>query len=338
MRDRSLDFFRGIAALNIIIIHTFFWSGEKYIPQIVQSFVLLIDVPFFLFLAGWSFVYCKSINRNIYHLFLIWSKWVGFVCVFGGICCFLGLRGIGDTLDFLKNLFFDVSFSAFPVFSGSMWYMPVYISVLLAIGTIILIIKKTADSKNTIANLFYIIVAMYFYNQFGGVILNLSGQFLFYSAFFLLGYVSKDTIISKEKMIILEIVNISAILYLGGVLNINVLDLQRAKFPPTIIYGLASLIFITLTIYIRPFLADNSFKWVQHVGKNAIYYYFSQGISSSLIYYWVDAAVLKRMNPVVIAGIAITINLVIATIIAEIYRLIYERIYMKVNDFNTNIR
>ena len=121
-------------------------------------------------------------------------------------------------------------------------------------------------------------------------------------------------------------------------MNINGLDLQRAKFPPTIIYGLASLIFITLTIYIRPFLADNSFKWVQHVGKNAIYYYFSQGISSSLIYYWVDVAVLKRMDPVVIAGIAITINLVIATIIAEIYRLIYEKIYIKVNDFNTNIR
>lgn len=46
-RDYYLDFLRGIAALNIIIIHTAFWSGEGYVPTIIKNLTLLLDVPFF---------------------------------------------------------------------------------------------------------------------------------------------------------------------------------------------------------------------------------------------------------------------------------------------------
>lgn len=48
-RDNWLDFIKGIAAINIILIHTTFWSGGGYVPQIVQSLSLVLDVPFFSF-------------------------------------------------------------------------------------------------------------------------------------------------------------------------------------------------------------------------------------------------------------------------------------------------
>jgi len=204
--------------------------------------------------------------------------------------------------------------------------MPVYIPVLLFVGTIILVMKKDLNEKNIVVSCSFVIIVMYLYNQFGGNVFNLSGQFLFYSSFFLLGYILKDIVISMKKLVIFEVLNIVLIWYLGGVLDINVLNLQKAKFTHSIIYVLASMIFIILTIYVRPFLKDNNFYWIQHIGKNALYYYFSQGIASSLIYYWVNKAVSNQMNAIVTAIIAAFINFIITTILAETYRMIYENV------------
>lgn len=231
MRDKSLDFFRGIAALNIIFIHTVFWSGEQYVPQVVKSLALLIDVPFFFFLSGWSFNYCKNINRNIHHLFLLWFKWIVYISILGIISALLKIQGISNELDFLKNVFFIVSFPEFPVFSSSMWFMPVYISVLLSTGTVILLLKKSSDEKNTVLSFFNVIVVLYFYNQFGGNAFNLSSQFLFYSIFFLLGYVLRNITISITKFIIFETLNIVLFLYFGGGIKYKRIKFARSKIP-----------------------------------------------------------------------------------------------------------
>ena len=60
LRDQSLDFLRGLAALSIIFIHTAFWSGEAYVPQAVEALSLILDVPFFFFLSGWGGGYARS--------------------------------------------------------------------------------------------------------------------------------------------------------------------------------------------------------------------------------------------------------------------------------------
>ena len=63
-RDKYLDFYRGIAAASIIFIHTVFWSGENYIPDYLRTLALLLDVPFFVFLSGWSVYYSSNIIKN----------------------------------------------------------------------------------------------------------------------------------------------------------------------------------------------------------------------------------------------------------------------------------
>lgn len=338
MRNKSLDFFRGIAALNIIFIHTVFWSGEQYVPQVVRTLALLIDVPFFFFLSGWSFNYCKSIGRNIFHLFLLWFKWVVYISILGIICYILKMQGLSSALDYFNNVFFIVSFPEFPVFSGSMWFMPVYISVLLSIGTFILLLNKNLDEKNTVGSFLCVMIVLYFYTQFGGNAFNLSGQFLFYSVFFLLGYVLQNRTISTTKFIIFEILIIALSIIWGGFLNINLLNLQGAKFPPTIVYGLASLIFIIFVVFARPFLKDNKFNIIQHIGKNALYYYFAQGIGGSLIYYWVNWAITNQVKLIVVLIIALLINITITVVIAELYRFIYEMFYTWIHNFYMHIR
>lgn len=75
-----IDTFRGITALNIIFIHTVYWSGNGYIPDWVRNISLLLDVPMFFFLSGWAMAYTspyksiKSILENI-------KRWIFFLII-----------------------------------------------------------------------------------------------------------------------------------------------------------------------------------------------------------------------------------------------------------------
>ena len=52
-RVAGLDIFRGLAMINIVMIHTVFWWGERYAPAWSRNLALLVDVPLF-FLSGWA--------------------------------------------------------------------------------------------------------------------------------------------------------------------------------------------------------------------------------------------------------------------------------------------
>mgnify|MGYP000827523484 FL=1 len=64
-RDTYLDFMKGVAAINIIMIHTVFCSGESYVPEIVKSMALVLDVPFFFFCSGVGFTYVRSFKKTM---------------------------------------------------------------------------------------------------------------------------------------------------------------------------------------------------------------------------------------------------------------------------------
>lgn len=60
MRNNTIDFFRRLAALQVILIHTAFHSGSSYVPAWFQNLTLFVYVPVFFFLSGWSATYCKD--------------------------------------------------------------------------------------------------------------------------------------------------------------------------------------------------------------------------------------------------------------------------------------
>ena len=64
-RDNSIDFFRGVAAIWIIFIHTCFWSGEVYVPVWLKSLSLIIDVPLFIFISGMTFNFSNDFRIKI---------------------------------------------------------------------------------------------------------------------------------------------------------------------------------------------------------------------------------------------------------------------------------
>ena len=75
----TIDFLRGCACIFIILIHTAWWSGQKYLPSWFSNLFLLVDVPIFVFLSGLSYNYFESIGKNIKGILKQWNKWVFFL-------------------------------------------------------------------------------------------------------------------------------------------------------------------------------------------------------------------------------------------------------------------
>lgn len=128
-RNYYLDFLRGLAAINIVIIHTCFWSGSSYVPTFVQSLSLLLDVPFFFFLAGWSRGYSPTFKKTVYSLISLYYKYVFFITVYF-IFLLITKENTGGLSNYLSYLSFINSVpTKFFVVMGSMWFMPVYYTV-----------------------------------------------------------------------------------------------------------------------------------------------------------------------------------------------------------------
>ena len=76
-RDIFLDVCRGLATISIIWLHTLYHSGGYYVPidTSLKTIGLLFDVPFFMFLSGWSTFYYLDFRRMIYNLLKMWVFW-----------------------------------------------------------------------------------------------------------------------------------------------------------------------------------------------------------------------------------------------------------------------
>ena len=296
-RDNSLDFLRGWAAINIIFIHTCFWTGEAYVPVYIRSLSLLVDVPFFFFLSGWSFSYVNSFWQSIRGLLDIYKKYLIFLLYYIALLYIVG-RHTGNFSGFnLQNFYSNLFFlpkgqSALPVVMGSIWFMPVYFAV-VPVGSYVLSRlwhsaagDKKLYQKQCLACL--VIVAMgLLYTFLGYKFFYFSLTVLFYLFFYLLGMVcSKIRINAFAWAALLIMLDLAVIKTLGGYLELDIGVMQNMKFPPNIIYLLYSLLFIFFTLWLKTKLTNVSANNVLcRVGRLALLFYFCQGISSSLLYF-----------------------------------------------------
>jgi hypothetical protein len=108
--------------------------------------------------------------------------------------------------------------------------------------------------------------------------------------------------------------------------QLKLYDIQLAKFPPSPKYAFVSLISIELAYYLKNRIKKGElYKGLSHIGRNAIYYNFCQGVGSSVIYHYVhtiqfDAWLFKWI-------IIFLINFTITTVTAEILSILYKACY-----------
>lgn len=326
-RDNNLDFIRAIAVISIIFIHTVCKSGTEYVPLWMLDIALIIDVPLFIFISGMTFHYLKTVSKNLDSLIKIWYKWVIFIVIYFLYVLIFRFEYF-SLKNIIKALFFSIDVDMpLTIISQSLWFMPMYfiVSILASI-----IITKCQDKVNMkkILLINFILYMMYLY-YFKNVDPNIS-KILMYTLIYLLGYYLYDKQISTKKYSLLLIVIISLNVLLAFFGFYDFIDMFNAKFAFDFTYFAYCLISLVTAWYLLRRIKIKDSNKILYIGKNALSFYFAQGVSSSLIYH-----LTRRMNffwplKLFVAFIAnLLLALVIGIILNEFTNYVYNKLKFK---------
>lgn len=313
-RNLYIDFVKGLASLSVILIHTTFWSGQLYVPRELRTLSLLFDVPVFFLLSG--FTSSSKIDKTFYRLIKMQITYMIFVTV-----VFLLVKIINPQecdLTTLGNWWLhDYKPSkTFPVVISGLWYLKTYF-VAMFFGILILYyfpkyINWFVGLCAGLVLVFNFMLDSYPSGQVGYVV--------FYLSVFLLAHQLKGKMISLKNVALLYVFFFALVVWCGYYYGVDIFNrINKQKFPPKIPYIIASMLsLITVSVfYNRVNIAKDSF--ITYVGKNAIFYYFAQGISSTIIYFVVEEFK-DSWHWSVLLTVSYVLNVVLAIFIAEILK------------------
>ena len=328
-RDKYLDFYRGIAVISIIFIHTSFHSGESYVPNLVRTLSLLVDVPFFMFMTGWSAWYSHNPKHVFHNIVSICGFFFFFLLIIDFFLVFLDRPHLNNLNAWLQALLFlDYQVPDLPSVTWSIWYMPVYFTTIL-IGIFLIYIFDSSLKIKEWGR--YVILFCFFglvYVSFGEEkrFFLLSNQFLFYMFFFIAGFLTKNYKIKSFRNFLACCLFLLLMWFLSSwTYNIPAGELQNAKFPPHIMYCFASMISIVAALFFKGKIdyIVQSHKLIRKIGQNAIWYYFAQGIGASMLFKILPYIHLNLWYIKMI--VAFVINLLVTFVIANLFMIIYDK-------------
>lgn len=351
-RDLYIDFAKGFATLSVIFIHTAFFSGFLYAPAEVRSLSLLFDVVIFYALSG--ITSSANIDKTFYRLLKLQITYMLFVSLifildygikvigiqlYGeeGLRSFykiFGERYVPQHISLYpewKNLanWFLHSYQnadSFPVIMGSFWYLKVYF-ILTVFGVLILrFFPKHIDWFIALCFgltlFFYLFPAYYPTGQVGYVSV--------YLGVFLLAHRLRGKTLSPKSILLGYTIAGLALIWALNTYGTSY-HLNKNKFPPKLPYiiWISFGVITFFALYNR--LKINKKNLFTFIGENAIFFYFSQGISSTLIYFLVDA-LKSHMEWYFLLPISFIINVILAISIAILLKK-YDAFGWKVLDF-----
>lgn len=337
-RDLYIDFAKGLATLSIIFIHTAFWSGQFYIPTEVRVFSLVFDVALFYALSG--ITSGNNIEKTLYRLLKLQITYMIFVTFLFLLDYFFKVFGINFlSLEWLQKFYstFGSKYATtsismepqwqnlgnwylhqytnadtFPVVMGSFWYLKVYF-ILTVFG--VLILRFFPKHINwfigiciALTLLFNIFPWFYPTGQVGYV--------AFYMAIFLIANRMRGKKVPTKMIPVLYGIVAAALAWMFWYYGTEIFyQINKNKFPPKIPYIIWTLFSLTTLFVFYNRLKITKESFITYIGKNAIFFYFAQGISSSLVYFLVVP--LKENMPWWILMVLIyAINIILAFIIS----------------------
>lgn len=300
-RDYYVDNVRGLVTISIIFIHTVFWSGYGYVPQYLRNASLFIDVPIFFLLTGMTAWKTEKFNaaKQIYKLIIYFTIFTSLANIITGN---FKIEYVVSTI-LLKNAIVP----SLPVVDGSYWFVPVYCACII-LFSILKDLSYLLKWAFLLASALYYLVG-YFGEEHGnlsfmGVDLD---RVLFLTSCILIGFMFYKYKNCKFLLVgaIASLVSLSIIIYF----NHNAIDLQKYKFPVGLPYVLASLFSIMIVLYGFNFKRKTMLSFI---GENSIFFYMSQGIGASIIYYIIP---LINFHPAYKLALAFCSNLIISLVI-----------------------
>ena len=348
-RDLYIDFAKGLATLSVIFIHTTFWSGQFYVPREWRILSLLFDVPIFFALSGLTS--SGNVEKTFYRLLKLQITYMVFVTflfffdsffkvfleniwgreVFRDFFLTFGEKYKENTLSgsfdwtVLGNWWLHQyrNCDTFPVVMGSFWYLKVYYIVtvfgVLAIRFFKHHIWWIIAICVTLILIFNLEPSYYPTGQVGHV--------AFYLAVFLLAFELKGKVLSQKQIIGGGAFVLLSLGLMFGYYGKEIFYLMnKQKFPPKIPYIVWSFLslFLVFVFYQRYRVEKESM--ITFIGKNAIFFYFAQGISSSLIYFLV-IPLKDQIHWAILLGGIFVINIFLAILLAKIIKKMDEKVW-----------
>lgn len=319
---------RGLAALSVVGIHTAFKSGTGYVPEWFMNLTLFFDVPFFFYLSGWASSYHEAdVTKTGKSILRIWLKWIFFVTVLAIGCKLISLSGhqivgITDARDFANNLMFHVSFPGLSVVAGSIWFMPYYFVVVLVNASVLMLMQQRPDKDRLHKFYMWLLLFTFVWAFYGNYVFGLDiTYFCFYAFFWMLGYNNECRTKRFWKMAVCVIGCAAGVIFTSYLQGLPLHDIQDAKFPPAPKYVFVSLVAILFFRWLEPHIRKNS-RFLVHIGKNAIFYYFDQGVGSSLCFYFVDKVAISAwfLKWLVMLAANLAMTICISELLAVCYK------------------
>lgn len=288
-RDVSIDFWRGMAIISVILIHTVFHSGERYVPISIACISLLFDIPVFMFISGMVYAIKGDFASKIKEIVHLLYRWTIFVVIL-----FIYLYIVDKENVFFKDFFSWISFrpSANSIYSiglkYSLWFMIYYIQSVLLCSLVIDFFKHKKFSLKYYGYFLILLFFMLISTNNGVSYFSLSSNLLGYAFFFILGYIAYNNNF-LDKLWKYGVSIFTLLIIILGLFKFNgfsISDLQTLKGNMSYIYVLVSLFSLFTVLFLKNKFKYKSFfaKVISFVGKNSICMYFAQGISSSLLY------------------------------------------------------
>ncbi|MBD1847774.1 acyltransferase family protein [Cyanobacteria bacterium FACHB-63] len=299
-RNGFIDFFKGLLILWVIHIHTVFWSGREYLPEVVRQVSLLIDVASFFFISGYLTKvteFIPALKRSAKQFIILYSNYLVFSLLLLVPLCLIFI--IKDNaipnlqlailsklrVDPLGELWGDI-----PVFAGSLWYMAVYFSI-LSLVPLVIHFFNTRNARIVILALLLSAFALSRYFGWNHSFLFSNSDFVYFYLFIFMagvGYRAEEENISLRYIKLSFLANLTLALVVFLYPDGGVLQIQEQKFPPSLEYLVYSFLLIHIfvllkqtwtypkTIMNRPLL--QVFEWC---GKNVYFIYLIQAVVCS---------------------------------------------------------
>lgn len=324
-RDNSIDFFRGIAVLSIIFIHTVFWSGTTYTSPGLKSLSLLIDVPIFIFISGMCFNYSNSVFKTIKGFSKLWIKYLVFVVLYYVLIFIFNNEHFSLSNIFKASFFVFSGKDIFPVVEGSLWFIFMYFIVSLLGDVIICLYNKYFKDMDQFKYILIISFLFYGISLYKPSFTFISTDTFMYLFIYLLGYYLYNFKFKNWKCFALLlsgwfVLYIIFILYMG----LDVYSIQTYKFNYDMRYLLHSMLSILCLFFLKDRIKVKDRNIIVFIGKNALLFYFAQGISSSVLYYVLPYVSVSNMlfKLLIMYGI----NIVLAFVLAILMKFITDRL------------
>lgn len=309
-RDHTIDHLRGLAMLWVIVVHVLYWGGYNYggvNANCVKSY-FLFEMPLFFYVtgAGCSFSKVNGYFQFVYRRYrrILIPYWVfAFICAGLSIlvCVLSGEADVLQAAKIMCSWFIPVNrqISYLPYLTSALWFLPVYLVVVLLLP---FLMKMKASKKPMVYFVALVIIFVVTCVTHMGWIQYVA----FYSIWTYIGlFYSHITAGLKQRLFRKRLCSIA----LSGVGALAALcmmglsvDMQYNKFPPNLIFGLFSIVMMSLILLLSPQIH----KIITNIQKNrllkGVVYAFSMRSMTVYLYQVFVFGVTIRLSHELIPG------------------------------------